>query len=42
MKSIAFKMIGIILNKVDYSIHNVGNTACLFKKKKSPQENLGE
>lgn len=39
MKSIAFKVIGII-SKKDYSMDNIGKTACLFKKK--PQENLGE
>lgn len=40
MKTIAFKMIGIVLNKMDYSINNAGKTACL--KKNPPQEKLGK
>lgn len=31
MKNIVFKMIGIILNKMDYSLNNVGKTANLSK-----------
>lgn len=39
MNKVAFKMRG---EKMDCSINHIGEIAYLFKKKKPPQENLGE